>query len=84
MHDIMNYFAKETNEKSQFHDLLTFGATYQFSENFIQSFSHDEVVYGKGLANKMSQSNEKDKIANLQTMLALQWFGKEKNPFHGL
>ena len=75
MHDIMNYFAKETNEKSQFHDLLTFGATYQFSENFIQSFSHDEVVYGKGsLANKMSQSNEEDKIANLRALLALQWF----------
>ena len=74
MHDIMDYFAKENNEKSDFHDLLTFGATYQFSENFVQSFSHDEVVYGKrSLANKMSQSNEEDKIANLRALLALQW-----------
>ena len=74
MHDTLKYFSKESNERSDFHDLLTFGATYQFSENFVQSFSHDEVVYGKGsLANKMSQSNKVDKIANLRALLALQW-----------
>ena len=46
----------------------------QFSENFVQAFSHDEVVHGKGsLVNKMGQTEEADRLANLRALLALQW-----------
>jgi 1,4-alpha-glucan branching enzyme len=47
---------------------------YQFSENFVQAFSHDEVVHGKGsLANKMNLSEHSDRLANLRSLLTLQW-----------
>ena len=48
MHDVLRYFSASQNERPNSHDNLTFGAMYQFSENFVQAFSHDEVVHGKG------------------------------------
>jgi 1,4-alpha-glucan branching enzyme len=51
-----------------------FSVCFQFSENFVQAFSHDEVVHGKGsLVNKMNLAYEEDRIANLRALLALQW-----------
>ena len=74
MHDVLSYFQTSPSERSHFHDKLTFGATYQFSENFVQAFSHDEVVHGKGsLVNKMGLEMEADRLANLRALLALQW-----------
>ena len=62
MHDVLTYFQSGSTIRSEIHDKLTFGATYQDSENFIQAFSHDEVVHGKGsLANKMGMRNENDR-----------------------
>ena len=55
MHDVIDYFSSTPSQRTQSHDHLTFGAMYQFSENFVQAFSHDEVVHGKGsLVNKMN------------------------------
>lgn len=80
MHDILNYFSAPPYERSQLHENLTFGAIYQFSENFIQAFSHDEVVHGKGsLANKMNQASESDRLANLRSLISLQWTWPGKN-----
>jgi 1,4-alpha-glucan branching enzyme len=74
MHDVLGYFATSPSERSGSHDNLTFGAMYQFSENFVQAFSHDEVVHGKGsLANKMNLSEHSDRLANLRSLLTLQW-----------
>ena len=74
MHDVIDYFSTSPEERSSSHDHLTFGAIYQFTENFIQAFSHDEVVHGKGsLVNKMNLESESDRIANLKALLALQW-----------
>jgi len=74
MHDVLSYFHAGPSERSHFHDKLTFGATYQFSENFVQAFSHDEVVHGKGsLVNKMGLTQETDRLANLRALLSLQW-----------
>jgi 1,4-alpha-glucan branching enzyme len=74
MHDVLSYFQAGPNERSYCHDKLTFGATYQFSENFVQAFSHDEVVHGKGsLVNKMGLTQESDRLANLRALLSLQW-----------
>ncbi|MEC8420057.1 MAG: 1,4-alpha-glucan branching protein GlgB [Verrucomicrobiota bacterium] len=85
MHDVIDYFSNSPSNRSCNHGNLTFGALYQFSENFMQAFSHDEVVHGKGaLVNKMGLNLELDKIANLKALLALQWLwpGK-KNLFMG-
>jgi 1,4-alpha-glucan branching enzyme len=74
MHDVLSYFQASSEQRSDLHDKLTFGATYQFSENFVQAFSHDEVVHGKGsLVNKMGLTEEADRLANLRALLALQW-----------
>jgi len=74
MHDVLGYFSTEPSRRENVHDKLTFGAMYQFSENFVQAFSHDEVVHGKGsLVNKMNLAYEEDRIANLRALLALQW-----------
>ena len=74
MHDVLGYFGTPPHERSNQHDKLTFGATYQFSENFVQAFSHDEVVHGKGsLANKMNLPEKSERLANLRALLALQW-----------
>ncbi len=74
MHDVLGYFSTAPEKRSHSHDQLTFGAMYQFSENFVQAFSHDEVVHGKGsLANKMNLGEEEHRLANLRSMIALQW-----------
>ena len=74
MHDVLGYFSTTPEKRSHSHDQLTFGAMYQFSENFVQAFSHDEVVHGKGsLANKMNLGEEEHRLANLRSMIALQW-----------
>ena len=67
MHDTLDYFSTPPNSRAGMHDKLTFGAMYQFSENFVQAFSHDEVVHGKGsLVNKMNLAYQEDRIANLR------------------
>jgi 1,4-alpha-glucan branching enzyme len=74
MHDVLDFFKTAPAERSGVYNHLTFGATYQFTENFVQAFSHDEVVHGKGsLANKMGLGEEADRLANLRSLLALQW-----------
>ncbi|MEC8043709.1 MAG: 1,4-alpha-glucan branching protein GlgB [Verrucomicrobiota bacterium] len=74
MHDVIDYFSSSSKNRSVSHDKLTFGAMYQFSENFVQAFSHDEVVHGKGsLVNKMNQADPIAKLANLRALYALQW-----------
>jgi 1,4-alpha-glucan branching enzyme len=74
MHDVLDFFKTAPAERSGVYNHLTFGATYQFTENFVQAFSHDEVVHGKGsLANKMGLGEEADRLANLRSLFALQW-----------
>jgi 1,4-alpha-glucan branching enzyme len=74
MHDTLDYFKQDPLFRKFHHDKLTFGMLYQWSEAFVQSFSHDEVVHGKGsLIGKMSGGDDATKAANLRCLLALQW-----------
>jgi 1,4-alpha-glucan branching enzyme len=74
MHDTLDYFRQDPLFRKFHHDKLTFGMLYQWSEAFVQSFSHDEVVHGKGsLIGKMSGADDATKAANLRCLLALQW-----------
>jgi len=68
MHDTLKYMATDPVFRKFHHDQLTFSIWYAFSENFVLSFSHDEVVHGKGsMFGKMS-GDEWQKYANLRLL----------------
>ncbi|MFC1576849.1 1,4-alpha-glucan branching protein GlgB [Candidatus Omnitrophota bacterium] len=48
MHDTLSYFSKDPIYRKHHHNQLTFSLLYAFTENFMLSLSHDEIVYGKG------------------------------------
>ncbi len=48
MHDLIEYTHVDPVYRRWSHNLLTFSMLYNYSENFILPFSHDEVVHGKG------------------------------------
>jgi 1,4-alpha-glucan branching enzyme len=48
MHDSLKYFHHDPVHRNFHHNLLTFRSLYAFSENYVLSISHDEVVHGKG------------------------------------
>ena len=74
MHDTLRYFQKDPIYRKWQHNDLTFGALYQYSENFVSVFSHDEVVHGKGsMINKMGASSMSAKAANLRALYAHMW-----------
>lgn len=66
MHDSLDYMSKETVYRKYHQNELTFSIMYAFSENFLLSISHDEVVYGKkSLVYKMP-GDEWQKFANMR------------------
>lgn len=74
MHDTLLYFGKDALYRKWHHDNLTFGMLYQFSENFVSVFSHDEVVHGKGsMINKMSGGSITEKSQTLRSLYGYMW-----------
>ncbi len=55
MNDTLAYVQEDPLFRKYHHDKMTFALTYSFSEKYILSVSHDEVVHGKGsLIGKMN------------------------------
>ncbi|WP_405339439.1 1,4-alpha-glucan branching protein GlgB [Fibrobacter sp.] len=81
MNDFLSYIQHEPIHRKYHHNQLTFSMVYAYSENFIQVFSHDEVVHGKGsMLGKMPGDNWQ-KFANLRLTYAFQYAhpGKKLN-----
>jgi 1,4-alpha-glucan branching enzyme len=74
MHDTLRYFSKEPIYRRWHHNDLTFGMLYQYAENFVSVFSHDEVVHGKAsLLFKMGAWHIPEKAANLRALFTHMW-----------
>jgi 1,4-alpha-glucan branching enzyme len=73
MHDVLFYLSHHPDERKHHHHSLTFSIVYAFSENFILSLSHDEVVHMKGsLINKMP-GTEWEQFANLRLLYTFMY-----------
>lgn len=73
MNDTLKYFELDTIYRKYHHDLITFGFTYCFKENYILPISHDEVVHlKKSLFSKM-RGNYFDMFSNMRTFLGLMY-----------
>ena len=74
MNDTLRYFAKEPVHRKWHQSDLTFGMLYQYAENFVTVFSHDEVVHGKAsMLFKMGAWHIPEKAANLRALYAHMW-----------
>ncbi len=74
MNDTLTYFQKDPIHRKWAHDKLTFGMIYQYSENFVSVYSHDEVVHLKGsMLAKMGAGSVAEKAANLRTLYGYIW-----------
>ncbi len=81
MHDTLAYMSRNAIFRRFHHNEITFSLMYAFSENFVLSLSHDEVVHGKGsLINKMS-GDWWQKFASLRLLYGYQYThpGKKLN-----
>jgi len=73
MNDTLAYFQQDPIHRKFFHDKLTFGLLYAFSENFVLPLSHDEVVHGKrSLLNKMP-GDDWQRFANLRLLFVYMY-----------
>jgi 1,4-alpha-glucan branching enzyme len=74
MNDTLRYFQKEAVHRKWHQHDITFGMLYQYSENFITVFSHDEVTHGKAsMLLKMGAWHIPEKAANLRSLYAHMW-----------
>jgi 1,4-alpha-glucan branching enzyme len=74
MHDTLKYFSTEPIYRRWHQNDLTFGMLYQYAENFVSVFSHDEVVHGKAsMLYKMGAWHIPEKAANLRALYAHMW-----------
>jgi 1,4-alpha-glucan branching enzyme len=73
MHDTLKYFERDPFVRRYFHNNITFGLTYAWSENFILPFSHDEVVHMKGSMLNKQHGSRAQKFANLRALYGYMW-----------
>lgn len=81
MHDTLNYAAKDPVYRKWEHNKLTFSMMYAFTENFVLSLSHDEVVHGKGSLMGKLPGDWWQKFAGLRLLFGYQYThpGKKLN-----
>jgi 1,4-alpha-glucan branching enzyme len=73
MHDTLEYMKLDPIYRRFQHNKVTFSIMYAFSENFVLSLSHDEVVHLKGsMLTKMSGQGLQ-KFDSLRLLYGYQW-----------
>lgn len=74
MHDTLSYLKRDPISRRYHHNQMTFAMLYQYSEHFMNAFSHDEVVYGKcSLLRNMGSCYASDKFATLRALYGFMW-----------
>ncbi|MDX1302913.1 1,4-alpha-glucan branching protein GlgB [Photobacterium sp.] len=73
MHDSLSYIQEEPVHRKYHHNTITFPLIYAFSENYVLSLSHDEVVYGKGSLLDKMPGDEWQKTANLRAYMGYMY-----------
>ncbi len=81
MHDTLEYIEADPVYRRYHHNKLTFSLYYAFSENFILSLSHDEVVHMKGSLVTKVAGDWWQKFATLRLLFGYQYThpGKKLN-----
>ncbi|MDO8674709.1 MAG: 1,4-alpha-glucan branching protein GlgB [Candidatus Omnitrophota bacterium] len=69
MHDTLEYMSKDPVYRKYHHNELTFSFYYAFTENFLLSLSHDEMVHGKGALVSKMPGDDWQKFASLRLLL---------------
>jgi len=73
MHDMLEYISNDPVHRKFHHNKLTFRMLYAFTENFVLSLSHDEVVHGKGSLLGRMPGDDWQKFANLRLLLSYMY-----------
>ncbi|QYK02339.1 1,4-alpha-glucan branching protein GlgB [Shewanella psychrotolerans] len=73
MNDSLAYLSRDPLYRSHHHNQLTFSLVYSFTEQFILSLSHDEVVHGKGSLLHKIPGDDWQKFATLRAYLGFMW-----------
>ncbi len=72
MNDTLSYMRENPVHRRWYHNKLTFGQLYAYSENFILPLSHDEVVHEKGSLLKKMPGDAWQQFANLRLLMTWQ------------
>ncbi len=73
MHDTLAFFKEDPVNRKYHQGQLTFSLWYAFTENFMLSLSHDEVVYGKRSLLEKMPGDDWQKFANLRLLFGFMW-----------
>ncbi|GGP74433.1 1,4-alpha-glucan branching enzyme GlgB [Shewanella ulleungensis] len=73
MNDTLRYIGCDPLYRRFHHGELTFSLVYAFTEQFILSLSHDEVVHGKGSLLHKIPGDDWQKFATLRAYLGFMW-----------
>ncbi|MGE6650112.1 1,4-alpha-glucan branching protein GlgB [Shewanella colwelliana] len=73
MNDSLSYLSRDPLYRSHHHNELTFSLVYSFTEQFILSLSHDEVVHGKGSLLHKIPGDDWQKFATLRAYFGFMW-----------
>jgi 1,4-alpha-glucan branching enzyme len=69
MHDMLEYMQQDPLFRPGVHNKLTFSMMYNYSENYVLAFSHDEVVHLKKAMLTKMPGDDWQRFANLRLLM---------------